>query len=258
MSEKFNLSWNDFKDSVSGSFKILRDEKDFFDVTLVTDDEISIEAHKVVLSASSPFFKNILRKSQKSHPLVYLSGVHSRDLQFVMDYVYQGQIQIYQDYLDSFMDCATKLKISGLTGQEKYEEVNPDTTSNMDLEQREETFKQEIPEYDTTKTRNSSERRTAMPRQRRSQGNEKSLVFPSEGSNVDIESLERQLEENVLKEGIMFSCFLCGKTSNQKITIKNHIEAVHMDGLSFPCSMCSTVSRCRVNLRNHISKKHRL
>ena len=115
MSEKFNLSWNDFKDSVSGSFKILRDEKDFFDVTLVTDDEISIEAHKVVLSASSPFFKNMLRKSQKSHPLVYLSGVHSRDLQFVMDYVYQGQIQIYQDHLDSFMDCAKKLKISGQT-----------------------------------------------------------------------------------------------------------------------------------------------
>ena len=53
MSEKFSLKWNDFKSTVSNSFGILREEKDFFDVTLVSDDERQIPAHKLVLSALS-------------------------------------------------------------------------------------------------------------------------------------------------------------------------------------------------------------
>ena len=60
--EKFNLKWNEFQLNVTKSFNCLRKEKDFFDVTLVSDDEEHIAAHKVVLSASSEFFKNILKK----------------------------------------------------------------------------------------------------------------------------------------------------------------------------------------------------
>ena len=60
--EKFCLEWNDFQSTVSGSFGTLRREKDFFDVTLVSDDGFHVSSHKVVLSASSEFFKNILSK----------------------------------------------------------------------------------------------------------------------------------------------------------------------------------------------------
>merc|ERR1712133_160851 len=112
--EKFSLRWNDFQRNVSSSFSKLRTEKDFFYVTLVSDDEVHISSHKVVLSASSEFFKNILRKSLHSNPLIYLSGVKSKELNFVMDYIYDGEVQIYQEDLDSFLDIAEKLKIDGL------------------------------------------------------------------------------------------------------------------------------------------------
>ena len=60
MSEKFNLKWNDFHSSVSKLFTSLRNDDTFYDVTLVSDDHQQFGAHKVVLSASSNYFENIL------------------------------------------------------------------------------------------------------------------------------------------------------------------------------------------------------
>ena len=122
MSEKFNLKWNDFKSTVLQSFKSIRADKDFLNVTLVTDDEVQMEAHKVILAASSPFLANILKKSPHKHPLIYLSGISSVNLNLILDYVYLGEVQLFQEQLDDFLLASSKLKISGLTGNENEEE----------------------------------------------------------------------------------------------------------------------------------------
>ena len=83
--EKFALRWNDFEANASKSFRNLRKEEHFFDVTLVSDDEQIVSAHKLVLSASSQFFKNLLKKSTHSNPLVYLPGVMSVHLNYIID-----------------------------------------------------------------------------------------------------------------------------------------------------------------------------
>ena len=70
-SEKFCLRWNDFESHISGSLKDIRDARDFFDVTLVCEEE-QLQAHKVIISACSPFFRNILQRNPHQHPLVYL------------------------------------------------------------------------------------------------------------------------------------------------------------------------------------------
>ena len=69
-SEKFCLRWNDFESNISLAFRELRDDNDFFDVTLACDDE-QIQAHKMILSACSPFFRKILRRNVHQHPLLY-------------------------------------------------------------------------------------------------------------------------------------------------------------------------------------------
>ena len=116
--EKFSLKWNDFESNASKSFRNLRKEDHFYDVTLVSDDEHLVPAHKIVLSASSEFFKNILKKSTHSNPLVYLPWIRSADLNSIIDYIYNGEAQVYQDNLDTFLDVAQKLKIEGLNGGE--------------------------------------------------------------------------------------------------------------------------------------------
>jgi len=112
--EKFCLRWNDFETNISSAFRELRDDKDFFDVTIACDDE-QLQAHKVILSACSPFFRNILRRNPHQHPLLYLKGVKYTDLQSVLNFMYHGEVNIAQEELNSFLAVAEDLKVKGLT-----------------------------------------------------------------------------------------------------------------------------------------------
>ena len=113
-SEKFCLKWNDFESNVSFAFRELRDDRDFFDVTLACEEE-QIQAHKVILSACSPFFKNLLRKNPHQHPLLYLKGISFREIQSVLNFMYHGEANIAQDDLNNFLAVAEDLKVKGLT-----------------------------------------------------------------------------------------------------------------------------------------------
>lgn len=113
-SEKFCLRWNDFESNISSAFRELREDKDFFDVTLACDEE-QIQAHKVILSACSPFFRTVLRRNRHEHPLLYLKGVKYTDLVSVLNFIYHGEVNVAQEELNSFLAVAEDLKVKGLT-----------------------------------------------------------------------------------------------------------------------------------------------
>jgi len=112
--EKFCLRWNDFESNISVAFRELREDKDFFDVTLACDDD-QIQAHKVILSACSPFFRTILKRNRHEHPLLYLKGVKYIDLMAVLNFMYHGEVNVAQEELNSFLAIAEDLKVKGLT-----------------------------------------------------------------------------------------------------------------------------------------------
>ena len=114
MSEKFCLKWNDFESNVSKSFGLLRNEEYLHDVTLVCDDNSQVSAHKLVLSACSEYFKTIFRNNNHPSPLICLEGVSSPELRNVLDYMYNGEANIFQENLDNFLSIAQRLKILGL------------------------------------------------------------------------------------------------------------------------------------------------
>jgi len=113
-SEKFCLRWNDFESNISVAFREIREEKDFFDVTLSVGDR-QLQAHKLILSACSPFFRSVLRKNPHPHPLLYLKGVEFSDLQSVLNFMYHGEVNVAQEELNSFLAVAEDLKVKGLT-----------------------------------------------------------------------------------------------------------------------------------------------
>jgi len=113
--EKFCLKWNDFEANISHAFRDIRDTKDFLDVTLVCETDEQLQAHKVILSACSPFFRKILARNPHQHPLLYLKGVKFGDLQSVLNFMYHGEVNVAQDELNSFLAVAEELKVKGLT-----------------------------------------------------------------------------------------------------------------------------------------------
>jgi hypothetical protein len=123
--ENFCLRWNDFESNVSGAFKDLRADSDFFDVTLGCADGHSskaLQAHKVILSACSSTFKQMLRDQARSsahpHPYIFLRGVSFCDLSAVLDFMYHGEVNVAQEDLNSFLAVAEELQIKGLTQKE--------------------------------------------------------------------------------------------------------------------------------------------
>ena len=113
-SEKFCLKWNDFQQNMVDSFKDLKSNTEFSDVTLVSDENQFIEAHRIILKACSPFFNKLLTQNKHSHPMIYMRGLKAKDLTAIVDFIYHGEANIYQEDLDGFLALAEQLQLKGL------------------------------------------------------------------------------------------------------------------------------------------------
>ena len=220
-------------------------------MSLVSDDQKMMSAHKLVLSASSPYFKHILTTNKHSHPLLCLDGVSSAELQCVLDYIYQGEVQIYQEQLDRFLVVAQRLKLEGLTSQDDDQERKINETI-------EDTVNDYVPEENTEiHMKNSKPLKT-----------DKEVIKPRKlstsklvANNTDISAreIDQKLNEYIIRgEDGVYSCGYCGKIGDKssKRNMRNHVET-HMEGLSFPCQSCDKTFRSRNLLNVHKSKYHR-
>jgi len=137
MSDHLNLNWNSYEANLGASLKELREGNDFFDVTLACEGE-QIQCHKLILSACSPVMLRILRHNLHPHPLIYLKGVKFKHLLSVLDFMYDGQVNVSQDDLMPFMTTAEELKVKGLTKSDKCTSEKVGSTVNEDLNDFEE------------------------------------------------------------------------------------------------------------------------
>ena len=116
MSEKFSLKWKHYQSNWTKSLSELLNDTESSDVTLISDDKIKFMAHKILLSSCSDTFKCILKGYTHTNPLLFLGGVSSINLAFILDYIYYGEVNLFQEQLDSFLESAWKLEIEGLLG----------------------------------------------------------------------------------------------------------------------------------------------
>ena len=112
--ENYQLTRNDFELCAKNAFKNLLGEQEFSDVTLACKNNKQVKAHKVILGACSPFFREILLKNPHQHPLIYLKGIGIDDLEAIIKFIYQGQTSISETNLDSFLASAQELQVEGL------------------------------------------------------------------------------------------------------------------------------------------------
>ena len=129
--ECFVLKWSDYHHNVAESFKIMRADGDFLDTTLACSGSEQLQAHRVVLSAFSPYLKGMLRNNPAQHPtLVMPENVQFLDLHSLLEFMYHGEVRVPADSLESLMALAKLLKVKGLT--EENDVVDDESANKSD------------------------------------------------------------------------------------------------------------------------------
>ena len=258
MSEKLCLQWNDFEDNIKSAFGNLREDNDFADVTLACEDGQQVEAHKVILATSSPFFQKLLGRNKHPHPLIYMRGVKFDDLLAIVDFLYRGEANIFQENLDSFLAVGEELQLKGLMGKldEKvgdFENDEKPLTATL------------LPAFKANPKLPESKKQISGGGRKRDSGENRALAIPSNFSG-DLEELEERVKSMMEKgknkiangrTGHVFAdiCKVCGKEGVGR-NIKDHIEANHIEGIIIPCNLCDKTFRSRNGLRLHMRQHH--
>ncbi|XP_053669123.1 transcription factor GAGA-like [Anopheles marshallii] len=112
--QQFSLKWNGYNSYVVGAFGSFRYEEDFVDVTLCCEGR-KIRAHKILLSACSPYFKEVFKENPCQHPVIIFKNVRYTDLMSLIEFMYNGEVNVLQEQLPSFLHTAEVLAIRGLT-----------------------------------------------------------------------------------------------------------------------------------------------
>ncbi|XP_063907104.1 modifier of mdg4-like isoform X40 [Zophobas morio] len=114
-SEQFSLCWDNFHKNMSSGMNSLLENEDLVDVTLAVEGKY-LKAHKMVLSVCSPYFRELFKMNPCKHPIVFMKDVSYIAMSDLLQFMYQGEVQVSQDNLTTFIKTAEALQIKGLTG----------------------------------------------------------------------------------------------------------------------------------------------
>lgn len=118
--DEFALCWNNFADNIASGFQNLYDRGDLVDVTIACDGKL-LKAHKIVLAICSPYFQEMFMTNPCKHPIIVLKDVSLNVMQELLQFMYQGEVNVKHSELQSFMKIAETLQIKGLTASHKQD-----------------------------------------------------------------------------------------------------------------------------------------
>ena len=263
MSEKLCLQWNDFKQNAFSAFGSLRTDTEFTNVTLACEDGQQMETHKVILAASSPFFEKILQKSKHPQPLIYLKGIQSKNIESILDFLYLGEANVYQEDFDSFLAIAEEIQLKGFTKQQTLQDL---------VQEHEEPQLAEPVQKGSNLLKKST---TALHQDLKCNKNSPSSTSTAEAipnqSINDIQALDEKVKSMMERGQRMIKCGrkangtpiqntssickVCGK-EGIKTSIRDHIESKHLEGICIPCDFCGNIFSSRASLNIHKSRYH--
>ena len=281
-SGRISLKWNDFRHNTSSFLKELRIGTNFSDVTLVFDCNQQFKAHKIILTGCSPFFSTILNTNTHSHPMIYMRGVVSKHLGAIVDFIYHGEANIYEEDLNDFLALGEEFQLKGLAGSknESFDHNKEDFRSRNKYKPRR---RKGLKGKGKTKViggreiKHREEKRVVENEDKMIIGQdvkeedetsvvENCVVVPlhngkfTVASDITQEDLEFKIMSMLERVYDGFSdwlCKVCGKKSQgvkTKYDMKRHIES-HLQGKKYPCNLCGKTSRSCNTYEVHAVKK---
>ena len=249
MADQFLLRNDKFNSISEEAFKNQRSHGSFHDVVLVSSDMKKIPVHRLILSTFSDYFKTIFDETEditagNNHQLVVCIDLASEDLNFILDFVYQGEVKFTEKYMENFLALAERFKLKGLTEQQNASQFNdPLEIGNKDeMLVKEENVKAKDEEY-----YEEADLINLVS------GLETPVLEKEPGENVKTETNHldnSMIEEHITKGPDGFTCNFCGKNSRKMQSAEFHLET-HIEGLSYKCNLCDKTSRSRNGLKFH-------
>ena len=249
MTDKYTLNWQTFSEHLQLMLKDLYEEGKNSDVTLVSDDQTQFKAHKIVLSACSPVFKKIIDSNPSQHPLIYLRGIQSYEMESILQFMYLGEARFYNERIREFIKVAKDLEVQEISkGLEVTDDVE-DITEEAVIDNEENEKKEDIGPKQTPE----NQIRQRQPRNQIS-SDAKSTECPECGK-VFSQRCNMLTHYKSVHEGIKYHCNKCDYQATTQGDLQQHIQSKH-EGIKYPCNQCDYHATQRVDLQTHIAAKH--
>ena len=237
----FSLSWKEFDHKASKSYRDYIKDTDFTDVTLACDDNGRLEAHKLILSSSSPVLGQILVGNPHQHPLIYFRKVKFSCLQSLVQFIYLGQVEVEQTELQDFINLAKELEIEGLSNDPQ--DISKDADSKPSSVINENILDLKTDEYESKEIVKEDHSTEIME------------MEPQLAKEVDqIDSAYIKGDSIVENNGNGFKCKECGKCFSLNGNLRTHKMSAHM-GIRHPCEQCRYKATTKASLKRHV-KRH--
>ena len=187
-----------------------------------------------------------------------MRGVKSENLFAIVDFLYNGEANVSQENLNSFLTIAQELKLKGLMGQTEH--IDNKTERNYTNQIHQEMFPKSLHKKENSNLNEVAqhlEHRLDKHRPNVLLNNERRVSIPNFVSGEFQELDEKvksliEISQNLDSRGKQRAkiCKLCGKEGDGT-TIRDHIEANHLEGVLLLCNDCEKTFRSRMNLRRH-------
>lgn len=128
--QQFCLRWNNYQTNLTNVFDQLLQSESFVDVTLACDGH-SVKAHKMVLSACSPYFRSLFFENPCQHPIVIMRDIKWPELKAAVEFMYKGEINVSQEQIGPLLKVAETLKIRGLADVNGEQDIAAATTGEL-------------------------------------------------------------------------------------------------------------------------------
>ena len=124
------LTWANYNQKLSQAFRRYLDNQLFCNVTLSAEGR-TVKCHQEILSACSNWFENILSSVENyQHPIILLKDVSFIELEYIVNFMYSGEVIVPQEEIQSFLKTAELLEIKGLLDRQEEKKLPKHPTSS--------------------------------------------------------------------------------------------------------------------------------
>ena len=256
-SGRYVLTKSDFQSCSSNTLQELFTDNHFSDVTLVSEDEKEIKAHKVILASASSFFRRMLIRYEQQKPLIYLKGIRFSDLQALIRFIYVGEAEINQENLEKFLDSAKLLEIQGIMDESIGSEGRTALMENKVpyVKEGSKVIKEEI-----TDTKENTIEETIEETDEVGEDFKEGQFHcaqcdyrTSRRRNLTIHKTKKRCR---LSKERKYPCKQCDRAFKKNSSLWRHKKSEH-NGMLYKCDDCDYVSKWSSNLSYHKNKLHK-